>query len=425
MADDSTSPPDADAAPPSRPRTRKRATAAAGAAQAPKRKRRAPSKPRARKPKPLNGPMAPEDAEIAAALKMFSGVDLAAPEEPPVVPIPPLAPAEHVSALPEIEIEVEVEGAAEVEPEPPPIVLKTPAPRQLAPAPRLSERVFAAAGNDLTYLERARLAAQSKADAPRGASWSAFLSKEATGWTARQAIAAGLVAPALLGVAWALQQTSPSPDARAPALEMQDESGQGPLSSADYQRALALLSDGDIEAGVAALQRAAEDGFAPAQYRLSKLYERGAGVPQDMTLALRWAQAAADAGNVQAMHDAGVYVAARGDARSAFRWFRAAAAHGVADSQYNLGVFYAEGRGVGANRGEALFWFLVAARHGDGDAADRAIELSMAMPTTQIAQARARARAFQARAALASANAPDDAAASAAFARAFAAQTQG
>ncbi len=145
-----------------------------------------------------------------------------------------------------------------------------------------------------------------------------------------------------------------------------------------------------------------------AQYRLAKLYERGEGVPADLTIARQWTERAAAAGNRRAMHDLGVYFA-RGegaplDEAAAFRWFRQAAELGVADSQYNLGVLYQQGRGVNASASEALFWFLVAARQGDQDAGARATAVEAQLAQNQVDQARARAQAFRPRAASATAN---------------------
>ncbi|MCJ7526928.1 MAG: sel1 repeat family protein, partial [Methyloceanibacter sp.] len=54
------------------------------------------------------------------------------------------------------------------------------------------------------------------------------------------------------------------------------------------------------------LERAASAGLAPAQYRLAVLYERGQGVAKDLGRARSWYQAAAEKGNVKAMHNLAV-----------------------------------------------------------------------------------------------------------------------
>ena len=168
-----------------------------------------------------------------------------------------------------------------------------------------------------------------------------------------------------------------------------------------YEASLRALSVGQLEQGVAALNDAAEAGYAPAQYRLAKLYENGEGVPIDLMLARQWTERAASGGDQRAMHDLGVFYArgegATRDDAAAFRWFRQAAEYGVLDSQFNLGVFYEEGRGVSADGGEALFWFLVAGRAGDLSAIQRANALEARLSPMQVDQAHARAVAFRTR----------------------------
>ncbi len=187
-----------------------------------------------------------------------------------------------------------------------------------------------------------------------------------------------------------------------------EQAAQAGDLTAQYELALQRLSAGRTQEGVTLLRRAADRGFAMAQYRLAKLYERGEGVSVDLAVARQWTERAAASGNRRAMHDLGVYFA-RGegaplDEGAAFRWFRQAAELGVADSQYNLGVLYQQGRGVNASASEALFWFLVAARQGDQDAGARATALESQLQANQVEQARARAQAFRPRAASAIAN---------------------
>ncbi len=217
-------------------------------------------------------------------------------------------------------------------------------------------------------------------------------------------------APSADGVPLA-QGGAPAPVVAAPlaprnvSLEQAAQSGD---LTAQYELGLQRLTAGRAAEGATLLRRAADRGFAMAQYRLAKLYERGEGVPADLTVARQWTERAAGAGNRRAMHDLGVFFA-RGegaplDESAAFRWFRQAAELGVADSQYNLGVLYQQGRGVNASASEALFWFMVAARQGDQDAAARATALEAQLTPAQVEQARARAQAFRPRAANAVAN---------------------
>ena len=89
---------------------------------------------------------------------------------------------------------------------------------------------------------------------------------------------------------------------------------------------------------VEALQRAAGDGDASAQYYdLGLMHNTGRGVPQDEAEATRW-----------------------------LRWLRLAAAQGIAAAQDNLGVMYADGRGVLQDEEAAVRWFRLAANQGAG-----------------------------------------------------------
>lgn len=218
-----------------------------------------------------------------------------------------------------------------------------------------------------------------------------------------------IAAPDGTPVAGAQPQTQPVVAGPLPARNVSlEQAAQSGDLTAQYELALQRLGSGRTAEGVTLLRRAADRGFAMAQYRLAKLYERGEGVPADLTIARQWTERAAAAGNRRAMHDLGVYFA-RGegaplDEAAAFRWFRQAAELGVADSQYNLGVLYQQGRGVNASAPEALFWFLVAARQGDRDAGARATALEEQLASMQVEQARARAQAFRPRAASAVAN---------------------
>ena len=60
----------------------------------------------------------------------------------------------------------------------------------------------------------------------------------------------------------------------------------------------------------------------------------------------------------------------------AFRWFKAAAERGLHDSQFNLAVLYERGLGTRVDTKEAFFWYTLAAKQGDGDAAKRADKLA-------------------------------------------------
>jgi localization factor PodJL len=197
--------------------------------------------------------------------------------------------------------------------------------------------------------------------------------------------------------AWNIEHIRP--EAHAAALPTRPPptaptSAPRPDPAAEFTAARAAFN-ADPEQGLPRLRALAEEGFAPAQYHLAKLYERGEGVSVDLNAARLWTERAANSGDINAMHDLGVYYA-RGEGAdanpvTAFRWFRQAAAHGLTDSQYNLGVLYEQGRGVTADPEEALFWFTLAATNGDEAAAARASALEARLTPNFIERARARA----------------------------------
>ncbi len=121
-------------------------------------------------------------------------------------------------------------------------------------------------------------------------------------------------------------------------------------------------------------RRAAEQGFAPAQYELGTMYAAGQGVQQDNTQAVAWYQKAAAQGNTDAQKVLNTMQAnmtgnnerpVRGaGGQDAVQAVRRAAAQGLAQAQYNLGLMYAEGRGVQRDDVQAVAWYQKAAAQG-------------------------------------------------------------
>jgi localization factor PodJL len=156
------------------------------------------------------------------------------------------------------------------------------------------------------------------------------------------------------------------------------------------------------------LNRAAEQGLAPAQYRLGTMFEKGLGLPENPTKARTWYERAAAQGNVKAMHNLAVMQAegAGGpqDFAGASRSFDAAAQHGLADSQYNLAILHERGLGVERDLAEAYKWFTIASANGDADAGARAEALKNSVDAAKLVDAELAARTFTPRTADAAAN---------------------
>jgi TPR repeat protein len=113
---------------------------------------------------------------------------------------------------------------------------------------------------------------------------------------------------------------------------------------------------------------ASQQHYGRANYNLGILYMQGTGVRQDYGEALRWFQKAADAGdssaetNVGYMYDSGLGVAP--NAESAVSWYGRAAKSGNPLGEYNLADMYLQGKGVAQNDAEAFQWFRKAAEQG-------------------------------------------------------------
>jgi localization factor PodJL len=166
-----------------------------------------------------------------------------------------------------------------------------------------------------------------------------------------------------------------------------------------YDQAVARQQAGDA-AGAAALMRAAADtGDARSINRLAKMYERGEGVTRDPAQARALTERAAARGSRQAMHNLGVYYAEgegpQRDLNKAAENFRRAANRGVADSQFNLGAMAEQGLGGQRSEREAYYWYSVAGRSGDRDAAAKSRELAARLPAAEKAAEDQRVSSFQ------------------------------
>lgn len=139
---------------------------------------------------------------------------------------------------------------------------------------------------------------------------------------------------------------------------------------------------------------AARQHYPLAQYVLGMTLLEG-GAREE---AAHWFRAAAEQGNVKAMHNLAVAsLEGQGmsrNAEEAVRWFTRAATEGYRDSAFDLGVLYERGEGVPQDARAALKWYLVAARTGDTQSAARAAYLFGQMHAADAAEATKEAAAF-------------------------------
>ncbi len=114
------------------------------------------------------------------------------------------------------------------------------------------------------------------------------------------------------------------------------------------------------------LTAAANQGYAPAEYELGRIYLYGRGIPIDYAQALLWERKAAEQGDPRAqrdlafMYERGFGVAA--DPAQAAEWNRKAAMQGNAEAQLHLAKGLDDGVGVNKDSEEARKWYAKAAR---------------------------------------------------------------
>lgn len=125
----------------------------------------------------------------------------------------------------------------------------------------------------------------------------------------------------------------------------------------------------DREQAVYWWRKAAEQGYAVAQFWLGKMYSRReSGVPQDDKLAVYWMSKAAEQGHKRGQFELGCMYSGHNigcniekNDEQAVYWFRKAAEQGDENAQYNLGLRYEEGRGVCQDDEQAVYWYRKAA----------------------------------------------------------------
>ena len=159
--------------------------------------------------------------------------------------------------------------------------------------------------------------------------------------------------------------------------------------------AAAYVQGNDVESAAPpasidlSLAAAAEEGDPKAQLRLGMAYlkPQGGGEPEPV-LALQWIQRAADQGYADAQYALGaMHHGGRGALQSfpaAFKWFERAAQQNHADAQYSLGVMYRTGQGVPADKSKAYIWFNLSAAQGHARAREARDSLLSALSPEQV-----------------------------------------
>lgn len=174
--------------------------------------------------------------------------------------------------------------------------------------------------------------------------------------------------PEMTPPATSFRQAAIGGDARA-----QFSAGESYLSGDG--RAANLSDEEGLSAAGRWFRRAAESGYAPAQFKLATLYELGWGARRDASEAARWYERAATQGHVASMYALGMLAGppnkVPADHALMLKWFGAAAAYGHSGAQFYLGLMSQQGAGLPRDLVEAYIWFALAARQNEAKAAAR------------------------------------------------------
>lgn len=163
------------------------------------------------------------------------------------------------------------------------------------------------------------------------------------------------------------------------------------LPKAQYMLGMKYWNSSKYEQAMEWLLKAAEGGEPNAQHAVGWRYITGPYVPwrdvipSDVKRGVMWLRRAADAGLAMAQRDlASQYEKGEGvlqDYSEALRLYRLAAEQGHKDAQFNLGTMYLNGKGTKANLILAYVWFNIAA-------VDDGSTLRRVYPTTLVAEGR-------------------------------------
>jgi len=170
-------------------------------------------------------------------------------------------------------------------------------------------------------------------------------------------------------------------------------------AKAQWNLALMLISGSqgvkkDLKQAFVLCQKAALQGFVPAQASLGILYAR----MKKPDKAAEWWQVAAGQGDPEAQFNlANAYSKGQGitqDAALAADWLTKAAEQGVTSAQAKLGLLYATGDGVMLDPVEAHKWFVIASQKGDKAAQANAQHSELQLEPMQLTEASRRAQAW-------------------------------
>lgn len=149
--------------------------------------------------------------------------------------------------------------------------------------------------------------------------------------------------------------------------------------------------DKDMKVGFEWYLKAAESGFADAQYDVANLYRRGEGTQINFKEAEKWYRMAASQNHSLAESSLAHYyeegIVVKKDLKKAYELYLKAAGHGRSDANVAIGRFYENGIVVEKNQKEALSWYKKAIANNYPEAMWRIGELQVKMHGAEIEKA--------------------------------------
>jgi len=133
----------------------------------------------------------------------------------------------------------------------------------------------------------------------------------------------------------------------------------------DLERGIYELNRGEFQAAIKQFRPLVLEGYAPAQYQMGIVHQKGYGVPKDGMKALALFELAAKQNYSDAQFELALIYSegklVKQDLKKAYTLTSKAAKKGLASAQYNLAVMLANGTGVERNYFKASRWYQSAA----------------------------------------------------------------
>ena len=156
-----------------------------------------------------------------------------------------------------------------------------------------------------------------------------------------------------------------------------------PAAAQSVRAGIEAWQRGDTAGAVAIWQPLAEKGDADAAFNLGQAYRLGKGVPIDLATAQGWLEKAARKGHVDAQTTLGLLLFQNGNSVSALRWLNAAADAGEPRALLMVGTALYNGDGVPQDYVKAYAYVSRAAAQGLAPAKATLADMDAVMPLEQ------------------------------------------